>query len=200
MKLFPILVMAAGATSVTTSFDDAISLLRARYNDMKLRRVDSSTHLLKKKTRKMARVMRRRKTSMQNLGCWVSSVPYDFSLDIKKKCNIASTLMADVNAASWFFNGNSLDQTSSLPQCERFMRSLKTNYYDKYEQYFANNEITTCEVNLSPRFGGHGTAIGRVQGDAIIFDGIKYGEHQRFMRSVAADAPESNDLSQPSSM
>ena len=141
MKLFPILAVSVGATSVssTTTFDDAIALLKARYNDLKLRRVDNSEHLLKKTTRKMARTMRRMKTRMQNRGCLVNNLPYDFSLDIKKKCNIAQTLKLDAEAASYFFSA------SSSEYCRRFQRSFVPRYYDKYVEYFDGQEVT-CEV------------------------------------------------------
>ena len=49
---------------------------------------------------------------------------------------------------------------------------------------------TTCEVNLAESFGIHTTAIGRVTFENVItFDGIKYGEHQRFMKSTPAAVP-----------
>ena len=49
---------------------------------------------------------------------------------------------------------------------------------------------TTCEVNLAESFGIHTTAIGRVSfGNVITFDGIKYGEQKRFMKSTPAAVP-----------
>ena len=51
-------------------------------------------------------------------------------------------------------------------------------------------------MQLKGEFGGFETAVGRVRDDVIIFDGIKYGEHQRFMRSTAAPAPTGHCLEQ----
>ena len=49
---------------------------------------------------------------------------------------------------------------------------------------------TTCEVNLAESFGIHTTAIGRVSFENVItFDGIKYGEQKRFMKSTPAAVP-----------
>ena len=187
MKLLPIFAVS---TSAATSFDDAVSALQSRYNDMGLKRVDNNNKFLKKSVRKLARKMQRKNSSMSRSGCFVESIDYDFTLDIKKKCNIATTLQADAEAAKSFFPGGN-------KKCEKFRNSFQTKFIDQYASFFEAEEIT-CEVNLSSAFGGHNTAIGRVQGDAIVFDGIKYGEHQRFMRSTAADLPESNDMSQPS--
>ena len=83
MKLLPVLCVSAGAT-VSTSFDDAVAMLKARYNDMKLQRVDNSSKFLKKTTRKMARLKKRRKRAMYRKGCWADNLLVDFSLDIRK--------------------------------------------------------------------------------------------------------------------
>ena len=187
MKLLPFFSASALAA---TSFDDAVSALQSRYSDMGLKRVDSNKNFLKKSARKLARKMQRKKSSMSRSGCFVESVDYDFSLDITKKCNIAATLQADAEAAKSFFPGGN-------KKCEKFRNSFQTKFINEYAAFFEDKEVT-CEVNLSSTFGRHETAIGRVQGDAIVFDGIKYGEHERFMRSTPAEAPETNDLSQPS--
>ena len=56
--------------------------------------------------------------------------------------------------------------------------------------YLFKGKETTCEVNLAENFGIHTTAIGRVTFENVItFDGIKYGEHQRFMKSTPAAVP-----------
>merc|ERR1711935_957867 len=125
---------------------------------------------------------------MQRKGCFVNKIDHDFSLNINKKCHIADTLAADANAVVGFFNGSK--------KCSRFRNSLQ-NHANAVSDFFDGVEAT-CEANLSSQFGDHSTAIGRVQGDAIVFDGIKYGDHQRFMRSTASDTPSSNDLSTPS--
>ena len=192
MKLLPIL--AVSTTSAATTFNDALSALSSRYHDMGLKRIDkleSYRKFLKRRTRRLPRKMARKNISMIRSGCKVQSIDYDFTLNIKKKCNIAATLKADAEAVKSFFPGG------SHRKCERFRNSFQREFIDKYDSFFEGKEVT-CEVNLSSAFGKHDTAIGRVQGDAIVFDGIKYGEHERFMRSTAANAPKSNDMSQPS--
>jgi len=170
-----------------TTFNDALSKLETRYDDMGLARVDDN-NVLKRRTRALHKKMERKKGNMQAKGCFVNKIDHDFSLNISKKCHIAETLAADANAVVGYFNGSK--------KCSRFRKSFQ-KFDDAYNNFFDGKEAT-CEVNLASQFGDHSTAIGRVQGDAIVFDGIKYGEHQRFMRSEAARPPMSNDMSSPS--
>ena len=185
MKLF---TLVGASLAAQTSFDDAVSALSTRYEDLGLARLDNGNRILKIKTRALHRRMNRKFANMARKGCTVDSIDHDFSLDISKRCNAKSTLIADAQAASRFFDNHR--------KCSGFVRSFTTKYVNYYDRYF-DSEVT-CEVNLASAFGDHSTAVGRVEGDVIVFDGIKYGESSRFMRSTPANLPSSNDLSQPS--
>ena len=174
--------------AVQTSFDDAITALSTRYNDLGLKRIDRN-RFLKRKTTTLHKRMTRKWNSARQRGCTVDSIEHDFSLNVRRRCNAKSTLIADAENAKLFFNNHR--------KCAPFVRMIERSYTSKYEDFFGTDP-ETCEVNLASAFGLHSTAVGRVQGDAIVFDGIKYGDHQRFMRATAASNPTSNDFSSPS--
>ena len=187
MKLFPLLSISAAAL---TSFDDALAALGSRYSEMGLKRVDNDL-FLRKRIKKMRLKTQKRKATMESYGCFQNEIDHDFTLNIKKKCNIASTLTEDAHAMVKFFEG------SNVKQCKKFRKWIISNFADKFAE-FDYGRYVTCEVKLPSKFGGYSTLVGRVQGDAIVFDGIKYGDHSRFMRSTAAAAPETKHLFNPS--
>lgn len=187
MKLFPLLSISAAAL---TSFDDALAALESRYSEMGLKRVDTDL-FLRKRIKKMRLKTQKRKATMESYGCFQSEIDHDFTLNIKKKCNIASTLTEDAHAMVKFFEG------SNVKHCKKFRKWIISNFADKFAE-FDYGRYVTCEVKLPSKFGGYSTLVGRVQGDAIVFDGIKYGDHSRFMRSTAAAAPETKHLFNPS--
>ena len=174
--------------AVETSFEDAISALTTRYNDLGLRRLDRNGSL-RLKTRSLPRKLSRKFDAARRRGCTVESIDHDFSLNINRRCNVKATLIADSENSKLFF--------SHHRKCAPFVRMIDNLYTRWYEDYFGTDQVT-CKVNLASAFGRHSSAIGRVQGDVIIFDGIKYGEHQRFMKSTPASNPRSNDFSSPS--
>ena len=185
MRLFTLL----GSTiAVQTSFDDAITALSTRYNDLGLKRLDRN-RFLKRKTTSLHKRLTRKLNAARNRGCTVDSVDHDFSLNINRRCNAKATLIADAENAKLFFDNHR--------KCAPFVRMIERVYTSKYDGFFGTDPVT-CEVNLASAFGKHSSAVGRVQGDAIVFDGIKYGDHQRFMRATAASNPTSNDFSSPS--
>merc|ERR1712176_27114 len=143
----------------------------------------------KKKLRRITAKINRKKKNLNKKGCITNSA-FDRSLDIVQKCNAKSTLTSDFDALLKFFEGNP-------KKCKHFRRMTQEKLFDPVINFFDGKEAT-CEVNLSRNFGGFGTAIGRVNGNVITFDGIKYGDHQRFMKSTPAPAPSDNDFSQPS--
>ena len=185
MKLFPLLSIS---TAALTSFDDALSALGNLYSEMGLKRVDSDL-FLRKRIKKLRIKTQKRKATMENYGCFQNKIDHDFTLNIKKKCNIEATLTEDAQAMVKFFQG------SNVRLCKKFRKWINANFAEKIAEFDYGE---TCEVKLPYKFGGQSTLIGRVQGDAIVFDGIKYGEHSRFMRSTAAAVPETNHLANPS--
>ena len=183
-----LLTLLGSTMAVQTSFDDAITALSTRYNDLGLKRLDRN-RFLKRKTTTLHKRLTRKLSSARQRGCTVDSVDHDFSLNINRRCNAKATLIADAENAKLFF--------SNHRKCEPFVRMIEISYTSKYEDFFGTDPVT-CQVNLSSAFGTHSTAVGRLQGGAIVFDGIKYGDHQRFMRATAATNPTSNDFSSSS--
>ena len=163
MKLLPLLAFAS--TSAIT-FDNALAAVESRYVDMGLKRIDSGK-FLQKRTRKMVRKMLKKKKGLQKRGCFKNKVTHDFSLDIVKKCKIEETLIDDGEGLLKFFEGPG-------DKCDKFRQKFRANYIGKITEFFEDKEAT-CEVNLPSSFGAHSSVIGRVQVDAIVFDGIKYG-------------------------
>ena len=170
MKLFSILALSASATNlndafanvfddssvmrseVATDFDGALAVLKTRYKDLKLRQFDNEDKVLKKTTRKMYRFMQRKKNSMERKGCWVSGVtiPYDYSVDEAKKCNVAQTLMLDIYTSVLFFLGSDpirVEQgvIARPKKCWDFRNAYITEFYEVYYPYFEEIDYeSTC--------------------------------------------------------
>ena len=164
--------------------NDALDAMSNRYADLGLVRLDED-EFLKLETESLIENLQ----MLSNQECNIDSVDYDFSLNIHKRCNAKSTLMADAKIIEKFFQKDS--------DCKEVVESLTRSYVQKLELFFGDSAVT-CEVNLTSDFGEHSSAIGRIQGNVIIFDGIKYGEHERFMRATESGFPTSNDFSKPS--
>ena len=130
MRLFTLV----GATvAAQTTFDEAINALSTRYQDLGLKRLDENK-LLKKKTRQLHKRMTNGFNRFSGRGCTVDSIDHDFSLNINKRCNAKSTLVADALAASQFFTNNK--------KCRGFVKSFTRNWVNKYEEHFEGSKVT----------------------------------------------------------
>ena len=121
-------------TETTTSWDDALAILKNRYIDLELEQYDTPDRFLKKSTMKLWRMMKNKRNRRVRKGCWVSGTKtgWDLSLDAWEKCDYSNTLLEDIQAGVVFFLGDDPMEAfmnDQIPEeCKRF--------YDKFENHF----------------------------------------------------------------